>query len=146
MKFLFPIVCSWLLPATGVFAANITPPQFGSTTLSAGIHVIHAQVAQTDEQRQFGLMYRKKLAPNEGMLFVFPASAEVCMWMKNTPLPLSVAFLDENGRIVNIEDMEPHTTNPHCAKKPIRFALEMKRGWFKQKNLKPGSSINKLPE
>jgi len=85
------------------------------------------------------------MGPNEGMLFLFPAPASVCMWMKNTYIPLSVAFIDESGKIVNIEDMEPQTTDSHCAKKQVRYALEMNRGWFKQKNIKPGSAIEGLP-
>ncbi len=90
-------------------------------------------------------MLREKMAQNEGMVFVFEAPAGVCMWMKNTLLPLSVAFIDEGGKIINIEDMKPETTDSHCAKKLVRYALEMNQGWFKQKNLKPGSTIEGLP-
>lgn len=120
-------------------------PKFAVVSLTAGIHVIKAEVAARDEERQQGLMFREKMAANEGMVFVFEAPAGVCMWMKNTLLPLSVAFIDENGNIINIEDMKPQTTESHCAKKLVRYALEMNQGWFKQKNIKPGSAIDGLP-
>lgn len=120
-------------------------PKFPVVSLTAGIHVIKAEVAARDEERQQGLMFREKMAANEGMVFVFEAPAGVCMWMKNTLLPLSVAFIDENGKIINIEDMKPQTTESHCAKKLVRYALEMNQGWFKQKNIKPGSVIEGLP-
>lgn len=120
-------------------------PRFPVVSLTAGIHVIKAEVAAKDEERQQGLMMREKMAANEGMVFVFEAPAGVCMWMKNTLLPLSVAFIDEGGKIINIEDMKPQTTESHCAKKLVRYALEMNQGWFKQKNIKPGSLIEGLP-
>lgn len=120
------------------------PQKFRSTTLSAGMYVIRAEVAATEAERQQGLMFREKMAGNEGMLFDFEAPAGVCMWMKNTLIPLSVAFIDDSGKIVNIEDMQPQTTDSHCAKKSVRYALEMNQGWFRQKNIKPGSRINRL--
>ncbi len=121
------------------------PARFPAISLNAGIHVIRAEVAATEAQRQQGLMYREKMGTNEGMLFLFGAPAGVCMWMKNTLIPLSVAFIDETGKIVNIEDMEPQTLDSHCAKKPVMYALEMNRGWFKQRNIRPGSVIDGLP-
>ncbi|WP_245549238.1 DUF192 domain-containing protein [Noviherbaspirillum massiliense] len=120
--------------------------RFPTISLNAGMHVIKAEVAVTPAQRQQGLMFREKMGPNEGMLFLFDAPAGVCMWMKNTLIPLSVAFIEETGKIVNIEDMKPQTTDSHCAKKPIRYALEMNSGWFQQKNIKPGSVIGGLPQ
>lgn len=113
--------------------------------LSAGIYVIQAEVAASEADRQQGLMMRTKMGSNEGMVFDFGAPAGVCMWMKNTLLPLSVAFIDGEGKIVNIEDMQPQTTDSHCAKKVVRYALEMNQGWFRQKNIKPGSKIEGLP-
>ncbi|MBC3927546.1 DUF192 domain-containing protein [Undibacterium sp. CY21W] len=113
--------------------------------LSAGIYVIQAEVAASDADREQGLMLRTKMGINEGMVFDFGAPAGVCMWMKNTLIPLSVAFIDGEGKIVNIEDMQPETTDSHCAKKTVRYALEMNQGWFKQKNIKPGSKIEGLP-
>jgi len=128
--------------ATGAMAQ-----QLKTTQLSAGMHLIQAEVAVTDDQREVGLMYREKMPANAGMLFVFGAPATQCMWMKNTPLPLSVAFIDAAGKIVNIEDMQPHTLDSHCSTKgvPVRYALEMNLGWFRQKNIKPGITIGNLP-
>lgn len=131
--------------AVSFSASAQQPAHFPVISLNAGIHVIHAEVAAREAERQQGLMFREKMGPNEGMVFLFEGPASVCMWMKNTLIPLSVAFLDENGKIVNIEDMQPQTTDSHCAKKPIRYALEMNQGWFRQKNLKPGSVIEGLP-
>ncbi|MES2106541.1 MAG: DUF192 domain-containing protein [Pseudomonadota bacterium] len=113
--------------------------------LSAGIHLIQAELAVTDAEREVGLMNRTQMGANEGMVFDFGAPAGVCMWMKNTLIPLSVAFMDSEGKIVNIEDMKAETLDSHCAKKAVRYALEMNLGWFKQKNIKPGSKIEGLP-
>ena len=114
--------------------------------LTAGIHVIRAEVAASEAHRQQGLMHRDKLAQNNGMLFVFDGPAKVCMWMKNTRIPLSVAFIDSDGKIANIEDMKPQSLESHCGKKLVRYALEMNRGWFREKNIKPGNMINGLPK
>jgi len=118
---------------------------FPVTQLNSGIHVIKAEVANNEAQREQGLMFREKMGTNEGMVFVFDGPVGACMWMKNTLLPLSVAFIDADGKIVNIEDMKPQTLDSHCAKKLVRYALEMNLGWFKQKNIKPGSVIEGLP-
>ena len=118
---------------------------FPVVTLNAGIHLIKAEVASTEAQREQGLMFRKQMAPNEGMVFVFDAPAGVCMWMKNTLIPLSVAFLDQKGAIINIEEMKAQTLDSHCAQKAAFYALEMNQGWFKQKHLKPGTVIEGLP-
>jgi uncharacterized membrane protein (UPF0127 family) len=114
--------------------------------LSIGIHMIKAEVAANDADRQQGLMFRQSMGGNEGMVFVFDAPAKVCMWMKNTYLPLSVAFLDKEGRILNIEEMRPQTTESHCAVKPARYALEMNQGWFKKKNISSGAQVTGLPK
>ena len=110
--------------------------------LTAGFHRIEAEVAADPSNRAQGLMQRRSMAANQGMLFVFAQSARHCMWMRNTYLPLSVAFLDEQGAILNIEDMKPQTENNHCAASPARFALEMNSGWFSGKGLKPGLRIS----
>jgi len=144
-KFISPALIAAALFATISCARAQQITRFPVISLNAGIHVIKAEVAAKDSERQQGLMHREKMAPNEGMVFLFEAPAGVCMWMKNTLIPLSVAFIDESGRIVNIEDMQPQTTDSHCAKKPVRYALEMNLGWFKQKNIKPGSMIEGLP-
>ncbi|MBB3119646.1 DUF192 domain-containing protein [Pseudoduganella violacea] len=135
-----------LLAAAG--ASQAQNQQFPTTTLSAGMNLIKAEVATTDPQRAQGLMFRETMAPNAGMVFVFDAPATQCMWMKNTLLPLSVAFIDAEGKIVNIEDMQPQTLDSHCSAKgvPVMYALEMNLGWFKQKNIKPGTKIGNLPK
>ncbi len=110
--------------------------------LNAGIHVIQAEVANTFPSRAQGLMFRKSLGANHGMLFVFPEAGPQCMWMKNTYVPLSVAFIDERGVILNIADMQPQSEDSHCAAGPARYALEMNRGWFAAKGVKPGARIS----
>lgn len=116
--------------------------------LSAGFHRIEAEVAATPGERSQGLMQRQQLAANAGMIFVFPVAATHCFWMKNTPLPLSIAFLDEQGRIINIAEMAPLSESNHCPAQPARFALEMNRGWFAAKGLKAGAvigGVDRLP-
>jgi len=81
------------------------------------------------------------MAQHHGMLFVFPDSLPHCFWMKNTLIPLSIAFLDEAGRIVNIAEMQPKSEDNHCAAKPVRYALEMNAGWFARRGLKAGDAI-----
>jgi uncharacterized membrane protein (UPF0127 family) len=126
--------------------ASAEPAQkFPATTLTAGMYVIQAEVAATPDQREQGLMFRKQMAENDGMIFLFGGPAKVCMWMKNTLIPLSVAFLDQNGKVINIEEMQPQTLTSHCSHGYVPYALEMNRGWFKQKNIKPGSIIKGLP-
>ncbi|MFZ6814322.1 DUF192 domain-containing protein [Undibacterium sp. Rencai35W] len=132
-----------LLSLTSAYASAQT--RLPIKQLSIGINVIQAEVAATDADRQQGLMNRTRMGASEGMVFDFGAPAGVCMWMKNTLIPLSVAFIDSEGKIVNIEDMQPETTDSHCAKKTVRYALEMNQGWFKQKNVKPGTKIDGLP-
>ena len=109
--------------------------------LTVGMHRIEAEVANTLDTRMRGLMQRRNMPGHRGMLFVFDADATHCMWMKNTLLPLSVAFLDAEGRIVNIEDMQPQTEDNHCATKPVHYALEMNAGWFKSRGIKPGMQL-----
>ena len=110
--------------------------------LTAGMHRVEAEVANTQETRMRGLMMRQTMPVHRGMLFVFDMDARHCMWMKNTLLPLSVAFLDDQGRIINVEEMKPQTEDNHCAAKPARYALEMNAGWFKSRNLGPGAVLN----
>jgi uncharacterized membrane protein (UPF0127 family) len=105
---------------------------------------IQAEVAHTDPLRQRGLMYRKDMPEQQGMLFVFPLRAQHCMWMKNTLLPLSVAFIDDEGRIINVEEMAPQTETNHCARQPARYALEMNANWFKQRGFAAGMQIRGL--
>jgi hypothetical protein len=113
--------------------------------LNAGMHLIRAEVAAEFGTRMRGLMYRASMAQNAGMLFIFDESTQHCMWMKNTLIPLSVAFIDDKGAITNIEDMQPQTEDSHCAGRPARYALEMNRGWFAARGIKPGSRIGGIP-
>jgi uncharacterized membrane protein (UPF0127 family) len=119
-------------------------PQLPTLQLSAGMHLIRAEVAADFSTRAQGLMQRQSLGPNAGMLFVFDEIAVHCMWMKNTVIPLSVAFLDERGRIINIADMQPLSEQSHCASTPALFALEMSKGWFAQHGIKPGANLGGL--
>ncbi|MCL2021130.1 MAG: DUF192 domain-containing protein [Betaproteobacteria bacterium] len=109
--------------------------------LALGFYNIEVEVAATTEARMQGLMGRKSLGEYSGMLFIFPQAERHCMWMKNTLIPLSVAFLDETGRIINIRDMRPLSEESHCAAAPARFALEMGEGWFGKKGFKAGDSV-----
>ena len=124
-----------------VFAATTANAQTGPQTalpsirLTAGMHVIQAEVAASPEERATGLMFRKEMAANAGMLFGFEQPAVHCFWMRNTLLPLSIAFVADDGSIVNIADMKPQTTESHCAGKPVRFALEMNQGWFAKRGI-----------
>ena len=119
----------------------VAQTQMPLVELSAGMHRIEAELANTPQNRQIGLMHRTEMAENRGMIFVFTQDARHCMWMKNTLIPLSVAFLDEEGRILNIEDMTPQTEDSHCARAPARFALEMNQGWFARRGLDAGTRI-----
>jgi uncharacterized membrane protein (UPF0127 family) len=131
--------------AATVAAAQEGPQKLPAITLNAGMHLIQAEVAQTPEQRSTGLMFRSAMGPNEGMLFAFEAPGQQCFWMKNTLLPLSVAFVDDDGSVVNIENMKPQTLDSHCSKKPVRFVLEMNDGWFSRRGIKPGFKLTGQP-
>lgn len=109
--------------------------------LTAGMHLIDAQVAFTPEQRQIGLMFRKEMPQQEGMIFVFEQASQQCFWMKNTLLPLTAAFVADDGTIVNLADMKPQTTDAHCSAQPVRYVLEMNKGWFAKKGIKAGSKL-----
>jgi uncharacterized membrane protein (UPF0127 family) len=109
--------------------------------LSAGMHQIDAQVASTTDERSTGLMFRREMPQHEGMLFVFEEPSQQCFWMKNTVLPLSAAFVADDGTIVNVEDMKPQTLDSHCSHKPVRYVLEMNQGWFVKKGVKPGTRL-----
>ena len=124
--------------------ARAQQPELPSVTLNAGIYLIRAEVADTEATRERGLMLRKAMAQGAGMLFLFDESTTHCMWMKNTLIPLSVAFIDERGKIVNIADMQPLTETSHCASRPARYALEMNQGWFKKRGIAAGTAIGGL--
>lgn len=120
-------------------------PALPTAKLTAGMHVVTAEVADTPHTRMVGMMYRESTPPNRGMLFVFEDRQVQCFWMRNTPLPLSIAFLDDDGAIVHIADMAPKSDESHCSPRAVRYALEMEKGWFAKKGLKAGSRIAGLP-
>ena len=126
-------------------AAPAAAQQLPVVQLKAGMHLVRAEVAADYASRGRGLMHRKSLAPNAGMLFIFDEAALHCMWMKNTYIPLSVAFIDEKGEIVNIADMQPHSEQSHCAARPALYALEMSRGWFAERGIKAGARLGGIP-
>lgn len=116
-----------------------------SINLQAGIYKIQAEVASTPASRQLGLMHRVYLPINDGMLFVFENKAIHCFWMRNTKIPLAIAFISDDGKIINIEEMKPMSDDNHCPTAPIRYALEMNQGWFSQKGLSAGNVISGIP-
>ncbi len=119
-------------------------PTLPTIELGAGMHVIRAEVADSFSTRMQGLMRRTSLPPNGGMLFIFDEAGTHCMWMKNTLIPLSVAFIDAEGAIINIADMQPHSEQSHCASRPARYALEMTQGWFAQRGIRAGAPLRGL--
>jgi uncharacterized membrane protein (UPF0127 family) len=137
----------WLALSVAAFfslsvAAQGTPQtQLPRTTLTAGMHLIQVQLAQDFEQRQIGLMWRKEMPQNEGMLFVFEQAGVQCFWMRNTLLPLTAAFVADDGSIVNLVDMKPQSDESHCSKKPVRYVLEMNQGWFAKRNIQAGFKL-----
>jgi uncharacterized membrane protein (UPF0127 family) len=133
-----------LIAALGVVAstAHAARAALATETLTIRFFQVTAEVARTPADRARGLMGRKSLPPNSGMLFVFEEVERQCFWMRNTPLPLTIAFIDDAGAIVNFADMEPFSDEPHCSAKPVRFALEMERGWFKQRGVLIGDRIS----
>ncbi len=112
--------------------------------LRVGEHVIRAEVANTPETRRKGLMFRTRLAAQSGMIFIFPKERRISMWMKNTRIPLSVAFIDSSGRIVNIERMQPNSEKTHSSTGPAKYALEMNQGWFSENGVKSGHLVTGL--
>lgn len=121
---------------------QLTLPRVALTT---GMYRIDAQAAQSPQERQIGLMHRKSMPQHEGMLFVFEEAATQCFWMKDTLLPLTAAFLADDGSIVNLADMQPRSEASHCSQKPVRYVLEMNQGWFAQKGLKAGDRLAGKP-
>jgi uncharacterized membrane protein (UPF0127 family) len=111
------------------------------TVIQAGMFQIDAQIASSTQQRQIGLMFRKDMPTHEGMLFVFDEPQKQCFWMKNTLLPLTAAFVDDDGTVVNLVDMQPQTTDSHCSEKPVRYVLEMNQGWFAKKKIGKGYKL-----
>ena len=130
-----------LAAVTLAVSAAAQAQQLPELVLSVDGHKLTAEVAHNDPAHAQGLMHRRMLPENRGMLFVFPTAAQHAMWMMNTYIPLSVAFIDEHGVIINIEDMKPHTQDAHPAAKPAKYALEMNQGWFSKRGIKPGATV-----
>lgn len=126
-------------------AAQTVPQKLSSIRLNVGIHNVNAELARTPDQRGIGLMFRQAMPPNDGMLFVFDEPGTQCFWMKNTYIPLSTAFVADDGSIVNIADMEPQKLDSHCSEKPVRYVLEMNQGWFAKRGIKPGAKLSGGP-
>ena len=131
--------------ATLLSFAQSAQMDLARTKLGIGMFQIDAQVAQTPQAREIGLMFRAEMPQAEGMLFVFENPSQQCFWMKNTLLPLTAAFVADDGVIVNLVDMQPQTLNSHCSIKPVRFVLEMNQGWFAKKGIKAGSKLSGAP-
>jgi uncharacterized membrane protein (UPF0127 family) len=136
-----------LLFAAGALAvpAPGSTAELPTTTLVIGNHKAVAEVAATPDQRSIGLMHRFSLKPDHGMLFVFERTEPLGFWMKNTFVALSIAFIAEDGRIINIEDMKPQTEHNHSSKGPARYALEMRKGWFAERGIVPGAMVKGIP-
>ena len=143
-KYAMPRAIRFLLAASLLTALPAWAQTAPIMELNAGFHRIEAEVAADQAMRTQGLMQRRSMPANRGMLFVFTATDRHCMWMRNTLIPLSVAFLDPQGTILNIEEMKPETENTHCAAAPARFALEMNKGWFAAKGIKAGHRLGGL--
>jgi len=136
-------ICIFIFSSSLVLAqVNVGLP---TIELKTGIYRIQAELADTPKAREVGLMNRTSMATNSGMLFVFEQKAGHCFWMNNTKIPLSIAFIADDGRIVNIEEMQAETLNSHCPKATIRYALEMNKQWFSERVIVPGTVITGLP-
>ncbi len=129
-----------LAAPTGAAALDI-PQSLPIATLTIGKHKAMAEVARTPEQRAVGLMHRFSLKPDHGMLFVFERAEAQAFWMKNTYVPLSIAFIAADGRIVSIDDMKPQTEDSHYSNGPALYALEMRKGWFAERGIGPGATV-----
>jgi uncharacterized protein len=134
-----------MLCAAAAAQSQDRPQTLPQVRLNAGIHNINAELASTPEQREIGLMFRPVMAANDGMLFVFERASQQCFWMKNTLIPLSVAFVADDGSVVNIEAMKPQTLDSHCSTQPVRFVLEMNDGWFAKRGIKAGTKLRGVP-
>jgi hypothetical protein len=138
--------CLALAVAAGAARAQDGPqPRLRSIELTAGMHVIRAELAITPDQQATGMMFRRQMDGNDGMLFVNEETGLRCFWMRNTLLPLTIAFIADDGTIVNLADMEPQSEQSHCSARPVRYALEMKQGWFAKRGFKPGFKLHGKP-
>jgi hypothetical protein len=134
-----------LLGAAHALAQTEAQPRLQTVQLQAGMHMIRAEVALTPQQRMTGLMFRREMGASEGMLFVSAQPAPQCFYMRNTLLPLTIAFIDDDGTIVDLVDMQPLDESSHCSSRPLRYALEMNQGWFAKRGIKPGFRLKGPP-
>ena len=138
------LLASWLLLCGAAYAQKQAP--LPTTTVKVGPHALKVEIVANDADRARGLMFREKLGRDDGMLFVFPDIAYHSMWMKNTLIPLSVAFIDKDGVILNVLDMQPHSLDSHMSAGPALYAIETNKGWFAQKKIKAGDRVTGLPK
>ena len=140
-------IVAGLFAMTSLFAHAFEGPQLNlqRIKISAGMHQIDTQLAMTPIERQIGLMNRPTMPAHEGMLFVFEQPSKQCFWMKNTLLPLTAAFVADDGTIVNLVDMKPQVLDSHCSTKEVRYVLEMNQGWFAKRGIKVGSKLSGVP-
>ena len=134
-----------LLGPSVATAQAIPQPRLPTVELGVGMHNIVAEVARTPQQQQIGMMMRTKMEQHEGMLFVFDEVGPRCFWMRNTLLPLAIAYIADDGTIVNIAEMQPQSDTSHCSEKPVRYALEMNQGWFARRGIKSGMRLRGAP-
>jgi len=152
MTFIKPTLAAAALAVFGLLglcftaAAQGAPqPRLPTVQITAGMHLIRAEVAQTPSQQATGMMFRTEMGANEGMLFVNDERGMRCFWMRNTLIPLTIAFIADDGTIVNLADMQPRSDESHCSGAPVRFALEMRQGWFAQRGIKAGQRLRGGP-
>jgi uncharacterized protein len=134
-----------LIPASAFAQLQTPQPKLPTIELVAGMHKIAAEVASTPQQRQIGMMMRTQMAQHEGMLFVFEQPSRQCFWMRNTLLPLSIAFVADDGRIVNLAEMKPQSDDSHCSTESVRYVLEMNAGWFTKRGIQAGFKLKGKP-
>ncbi len=135
----------FVLVSSAALAQDGPQPRLRTVPLTAGMHVIQAELAVTPLQQQTGMMFRRGMGANEGMLFVNDEKDVRCFWMRNTQIPLAIAFIADDGTIVNIAEMKPQSDQSHCSAQPVRFALEMNTGWFTKRGFKAGSKLRGTP-
>lgn len=144
-NFLSKFFAAFLFIGSGLAQAQVNVG-LPTAELKTGIYRIQAELADTPKAREVGLMNRTSMPTNSGMLFIFEQKAGHCFWMNNTKIPLSIAFIADDGKIVNIEEMQAETTNNHCPKAAVRYALEMNKQWFSERVIVPGAVITGLPK
>ena len=137
---------SALLMCCPVAQAQSGPqPRLQTIDITAGMHIIKTELAITPDQQQIGMMFRRSMGTHEGMLFISDQPGQRCFWMRNTLVPLTIAFIADDGTIVNLADMDAQSDVSHCSARPVRFALEVNRGWFAKRGLKAGLRLQGAP-